>query len=110
MILIKTNIGNAKMRIDSYEYELHITIVYQDDGSTNLCSIPAKTYLPDDWKKDPFPTTTLQPGEEVSGYIFVTGKPEDALKFEEVVFEYNDYEFTAQLPTEYEEIGETPPI
>ncbi|MDH5635780.1 MAG: hypothetical protein OEY47_03845 [Candidatus Bathyarchaeota archaeon] len=34
VLVVRTNIGNyAKMRIDSYGYDLHVTIVYQDDGS-----------------------------------------------------------------------------
>lgn len=35
VLVVKTNIGYyAKMRIDSYGYNLNVTIVYQDDGSS----------------------------------------------------------------------------
>ena len=41
MIVIKTNLGNyAKMRIDSFGYNLDVTVTYQDDGTPNLCPSP----------------------------------------------------------------------
>ncbi|MEM3661107.1 MAG: hypothetical protein QXU11_12085 [Thermoproteota archaeon] len=37
VLIIKTNMGKyAKMRIDSYGYNLHVTVVYQSDGTTRL--------------------------------------------------------------------------
>ena len=41
VIIIKTNLGKyAKMRIDSFGYNLDVTVVYQDDGTPNLCPSP----------------------------------------------------------------------
>ena len=41
VIVIKTNLGKyAKMRIDSFGYNLDVTVTYQDDGTPNLCPSP----------------------------------------------------------------------
>ena len=46
VLVARTNLGNyAKMRIDVYGYNLNVTIVYQDDGTTIVPEFSSLTVL-----------------------------------------------------------------